>query len=195
MATQPDFELQGDAVIDEDQFQEQAEGLQYEMQGDAESIDTAQSQNEETNDKLGIIGRGVISLLAIFSKIGATIAVVLVVLKNIANAFDLSFEDIRSAIVGVLNTIVETLKGIFGTSESDQKRREDIALGGAVGSITSPGLGLGIGGSIASIIRGLDRNEEINLDLSLPRDIFQGDSTQQDKETDTQNNTIFDWGT
>ena len=195
MATQPDFELQGDAVIDEDQFQEQAEGLQYEMQGDAESIDTAQSQNEERNDKLGIIGRGVIALLAIFAKIAGIIAAVIVVLKTIANAFDLSFEDVRSAIVGVLNTIVETLKGIFGTSEFDQNRREDIALGGAVGSISSPGSGLGIGGSIASIIRGLDRNEETNLDLSLPRDIFQGDSTQQDKETDTQNNTIFEWGT
>ena len=187
-----DFEVYGDAILNEDQFQEQAEGLQYEMQGDAESIDTAQSQNEERNDQLGIISRGIMSIVRFFLQLAAIFSGIILILREIGNALDIDFSDLRSSIINVLQEIVAGIKDAIPGSREGAIDRATSALNPfELTTITGQSLGDTSGG------RGISQAlEELNLDISVltSRNQMTGDSTQQDQQTDTNNDNEGSWG-
>jgi len=194
MVAQPDYELVGNAVIDEESLQDDVDEVTFDMMGDSTAVEESQELDEERNEKLGVVSRGLTRFAPAIITVAAILSTVIVILRTIANVFDISFTDVRNAIVNVLDSILQAFTDVLPSTSGDVK--QDIA--GNIPSVINPSLGISnIGASLGqSAGQNLAENSGINLNLDLltSRDQMLGDSTQQDKSADKQNQNIFNWG-
>ncbi|MGK7368810.1 MAG: hypothetical protein ACNS64_01245 [Candidatus Halalkalibacterium sp. M3_1C_030] len=191
MVAQPDFELQGDAVIDKDSLQDDVDEISFEMMGDSAQIQDAQELNEERNEKLGVVSRGITRAGPFLIKIAAVLGLILAGLLGLANAFDISFSDVRDAIVGVLNTVIDTISSIIPSTKSQVADANRFISNF---NPTQPGTGI-LKTAGENLLSNLQQgNTELDISLLTSRDQMLGDSTQQDKSADKQNQNIFNWG-
>lgn len=193
MVAQPDFELQGDAVIDEDSLQDDVDEISFEMMGDSAQIQDAQELNEERNEKLGVVSRGLATAATFFIEIAAVLGLILAALVSLAGIFDISFSDVRNGIVNVLDTLINSIEDLVPTNTKQTKSFITGAL-----DPTNPGIpGLRPQDTVGGRLIGdflKDQNISLDANILTSRDQMLGDSTQQDKSADKQNQNIFNWG-
>jgi len=176
-----DGELEFDLTVDE-QALDRIEDRNLDIAGGDGS--EARELDEERNERLQVLTRG---LGRISSKLGqlALIAAALAGLsKLLGEVFDIGFEDVRDALVDVVDSItdpIENALGLGGKSFTEQTPQQQAMTPGPLGfaSFFPEFFGLESGGSNGSPDVS---DNKITASLFTSRDSLTGDSTQQEME-------------
>lgn len=171
-----DGELQVDIVPDESAIEDIQDG-QVEVSSDGEFG----QQVEEQNDRLGGIGRSVFKIAKILTVVVALIAAVVPILRQIGEALDISFEDIRTAAVEAINSLKQSVSDALTLGEfrgTPNNAAEGFAAGAA-----PPGLGPLVVNALDNLRQnnqGTSESQQPNFNLFTSRDEMLGDSTMQE---------------
>jgi len=201
-----DGELSIELIPDEEALEE-IEEKQLEISGEPGSVEEAAELNQEQNEKLTVMSRGIgriASRVSVLAVIAAGIASIATLISNI---FNISLADVREAIVTMVDTMVDSIKQIAGGIVSGPSR----AIAGATGldqSEIGGVLGAGIGsamfgplGLFAGAMGGMEQsgsqqssNQNNGVTLMTSREMLTGDATQKEMQSENIQDIVINGG-
>lgn len=190
-------------LVPDEQALEQMEEKQLEISGEPDSVGEAKRLNEEQNNKLQVMTRRLGRIGSRLGQIAVVATLLAALVKIVGEVFNIGFEDVRNAIVTILNDIKNVITGLFsgignffgGGASNFTGAGGDGGFGAGqllAGGLAGPaGLGLfnllsndSDGGGASSSNQG-----QANVNLLTSRDALLGDSTQ--REMNSQNTEDF----
>lgn len=181
------IELDRDAL---QQVQEQELGI---TGGDGAAEDFKE-MDEERNEILQVMTRGIGRIAGRLGKIGAIIAILGVIAKILGSVFDISFSDVRDAVAEALSGTIDGIKnalGLGGGSGFRQANATERAMTpGPLGFASLSPKFFNLPGSDSGSSAPSKPGEFFRAQLFTSRDQLSGDSTQ--KEQSSGNMNFFD---
>lgn len=195
-----DGELDVELVPDESAL-EDIEEKQVEIAGEGAAVDEARGLNESRNEKLNVANRKLGRIASSTSILAAIAAALASIAKTVGEVFGISFEDVRNAIVEVLNKLQEKFSNfitgigsnVLARNSPFSERQVDKARGAILGSVMGPtgalAGALSVGGENEN-----SNSQNTNVNFVLSRRSLLGDSTQQEMESENVENFVLNGG-
>lgn len=194
-----DGELSVKLVPDENALEE-IEDQKVGLSGDGGTAEEVKDLNEEQAGSLAIVGRTLGRLAPIAGKIAIIASLLAVIAKVVGSVFDIGFEDVRSAVVNAINTVVSAITGLPGQLASKLENALTFNIGGGSSGSGTEVVGFNPTASllknelIGSSTQGEQTSQQTNVNVVTSRENLLGDSTLKELESDSINRQIFSGG-
>lgn len=198
-----DLEVGVKLVPDEEALQD-IQNQEFSVGGDGAGISDQAELDEERNERLQRVNRGVSRVASKLGILTAIAAAVALLAKTVGEIFDISFSDVRDALSQVITDLADSLAqfvsniptGLAGNllGEQTANRAQGAALGGGAFGLFGALAGATFGDQGNEPQTSGTNNQGNGVNVFTSRDALVGDSTQQELQSKNVDKFVLEGG-